>query len=205
MKTKKYLLGLILILPLILAAPGCATKKASPERYLTFEEQLKTPNDILEKQAAFRYDKFYYAQGRQYTWAPIYYPLALPDELEYESSSREFADFEGHIGQIVVNYKRGIDTLSVYEGYGKFDESKVVFEEREDLSDTPINVMDPKLVVNEGKVNAYYQERASGFSYLVFGGGTEGFANDEPVYMLKAKGLTKNEMVNIAKKMVLYQ
>lgn len=157
----------------------------------SFENLLKKSNEVLVQDAATRVDKIYYGQATAAAAFEIYFPLVLPDRTRYISHKITPSSFEGEPGQLVVNYQRNNDDLTIYEGSSNFDDSPITEKSRVDLGDD--------------KPNGLYQKQANGSTYLTWGGGDEGMANDSVVYAIKSEGFSKTEMIGMGKKMALYE
>ena len=212
------LILIILIISLLLS--GCASIR-SHNASKDFDELITKSNSFLIKEARTRADKFHYGKALGSVVFPVYFPLVLPDDFEFTKSQLEEAkpnrkdmnNIEGETGGLIVDYARDDDTITVYQGIAKYDDSEIT-EKREYID------------IGRDKPFAFYQKRASGFEYIGWreenvgqrdegspeyldnvaksGGGKYAFYDNNIDYLIKAKGVDFDQLVGMAKKMTIY-
>ena len=186
-----------------------------------FDVLITKSNPFLIKEARTRVDKFHYGKALGSVVFPVYFPLVLPDGFEFTKSELvealpnrdDMNNLEGETGALIVRYKRDDDTITVFEGVVKLDDSDIV-EKRDHID------------IGRDKPFAFYQKRASGFEYVGWreentgqrdegspkyldkvqksGGGKYAFYDNNIDYLIKTKGVSFDQLVSMAKKMTIY-
>lgn len=181
---------IILLAVSLLAGVGCSirgTKKNS------FEELLKRDNAYLLREARAREDKVFYGKATSDVVFPVYFPLVLPDDVKPKEHIIRSSNFDGEVGQLIVFYTRGNDELVIYQGKAPNEESEVVTKKN--------------IVLGKNKPNASYYKKDNGYTYISWqeeNPDGNPLYNNEIEYVVKAKGLSDDELVGIVNKMVIY-
>lgn len=213
--TKLLLITLAIVL--LAGGSGCTSSTGHTHSKFNFEELRNKDKAELIKEAAFREDKFQYGKALGSVVFPVYFPLVLPDGFDLVESSIELAkpnrndmnNMEGEYGKVVVRYKRGDDTITVYEGRAFYDKSDTL--EKRDLD------------LGNDKPYGNYQKKASGYVYIswresfnnfptkfnapnndVGNGGQYAFYENNIQYAIKAKGVDEDQLIGMAKSMTIY-
>lgn len=189
---KRYLTTIMLTISVIavLLLIGCSGSNVVN----TFDSLLKTDNSTLEKESVTREDKYAYGEATGSMYFSIYFPLVLPTDFKYSSHSIDDSDFDGGLGRLTVKYTHKSDQASfvtVYEGSGDFTESDI--DEKH------------KIGIGDNKPIGTFQKTSDGTLYISWFGDDDDWANEEVVYVIAAKGVDKDVLVSMAKKMVVYE
>jgi len=211
---------ILIILVISLFVSGCSSLR-DHQTAIDFDELITKSNSFLIKEARTRIDKVHYGNALGSVVFPVYFPLVLPDGFEFKKSQlgeakpnrKDMNNMEGETGDLVVDYARDDDTITIYQGIAKYDDSEIT-EKREYIN------------LGRDKPFAFYQKRASGFEYIGWreenigqrdegspeyldniaksGGGRYAFYDNNIDYLIKAKGVDCDQLVGMAKKMTIY-